>query len=77
MIHLAAIDLGIPAEPEAYFGTNVMGTWNTAQAAREAGVGKVVLASSISARGIGEMRSDCPPEYLPVDEAHSMKPVHA
>ena len=54
-----------------------MGTWNTVQAAREAGIRKVVLASSISATGIGEMRPDFPPEYLPVDEAHAMKPAHA
>ena len=77
VIHLAAIDVGVPAEPEAYFGVNVMGTWNTVQAAREAGVRKVVLASSISAVGVGEMRPDFPPEYLPVDEAHPMKPAHA
>ena len=77
VIHLAAIDFGVPAEPEAYFGTNVMGTWNTVQAAREAGIGKIVLASSISATGIGEMRPDFAPEYLPVDEAHAMKPAHA
>ena len=77
VIHLAAIDLGVPAEPEAYFGTNVMGTWNAVQAAREAGIRKVVLASSISATGVGEMRPDFPPEYLPVDEAHAMKPAHA
>lgn len=77
VIHLAAIDIGVPAEPEAYFGTNVMGAWNTVQAAREADIGKVVIASSISATGIGEMRPDFPPEYLPVDEAHAMKPTHA
>ena len=77
VIHLAAIDIGVPAEPEAYFGTNVMGTWNTVQAAREAGIRKVVLASSISAVGVGEMRPDFPPEYLPVDEEHAMKPAHA
>ena len=77
VIHLAAIDAGVPAEPEAYFGVNVMGTWNTVQAAREAGIRKVVLASSVSAIGVGEMRSDFPPEYLPIDEAHPMKPAGA
>ena len=41
VIHLAAIDIGVPAEPEAYFGVNVMGTWNTVQAAKEAGIRKV------------------------------------
>ena len=77
VIHLAAIDFGVPAEPEAYFGTNVMGTWNTVQAAREAGIRKMVLASSVSAVGVGEMRPDFPPESLPVDETHAMKPAHA
>ena len=77
VIHLAAIDLGVPAEPEGYFGVNVMGTWNAVQGAREAGIRKVVLASSISATGLGEMRPDFPPAYLPVDEAHPMKPAHA
>jgi UDP-glucose 4-epimerase len=76
VVHLAAIDLGVPAEPERYFGVNVMGTWNVLQAAHEAGVGKAVLASSISANGVTEMRPDFPPEYLPVDEAHPSKPVH-
>ena len=77
IIHLAAIDLGVPATPERYFGVNVMGTWNVLQAAREAGIGKVVLASSISANGIGEMREDFTPRYLPVDEQHDCEPVHA
>ena len=77
VIHLAGVDIDVPAEPEMYFGTNVMGTWNAVQAAREADVRKVVLASSISAVGVGEMRPDFRPEYLPVDEAHAMKPAHA
>ena len=76
VIHLAAIDLGVPATPERYFGVNVMGTWNVLQASREAGIGRVVLASSISANGTGEMRPDFPPRYLPVDEAHPCEPVH-
>lgn len=76
VVHLAAIDFGVPAEPEAYFGVNVMGTWNVLQAAHEAGLAKAVLASSISANGVGEMRQDFVPEYLPVDEAHPLKPVH-
>ena len=77
VVHLAAIDLGVPTEPERYFGVNVMGTWNILQAAHEAGVRKAVLASSISAGGVSEMRADFPPEYLPMDEAHPCRPVHA
>jgi len=77
VIHLAAIDIGTPAEPQEYFRVNVMGTWNVLQAAREAGIGKVVVASSISASGIGEIRESFPPEYLPIDERHPCRPVHA
>jgi nucleoside-diphosphate-sugar epimerase len=76
-IHLAAIDIGTPAEPEEYFRVNVMGTWNVLQAAHEAGVRKVVLASSISASGVGEIRKEFPPSYLPIDEAHACHPTHA
>ncbi len=77
IIHLAAIDLGVPATPERYFGVNVMGTWNVLQAAQEAGIAKVVLASSISANGTGELPTAFPPRYLPIDEAHDCEPVHA
>jgi nucleoside-diphosphate-sugar epimerase len=76
VVHLAAIDLGVPATPERYFGVNVMGTWNVLQAAQEAGIRKVILASSISASGVGEMRDDFVPDYLPVDEMHRCEPVH-
>lgn len=77
VIHLAAIDIGTPAAPQEYFRVNVMGTWNVLQAAHEAGIRKVVLASSISASGVGEIRADFPPQYLPIDEEHSCRPVHA
>jgi nucleoside-diphosphate-sugar epimerase len=76
VIHLAGIDLDVPATPERYFGVNVMGTWNVLQAAQEAGIRKAVLASSISAIGVGEMRRDFPPRYLPLDEAHPCEPMH-
>ena len=50
IIHLAAIDLGVPATPERYFGVNVMGTWNVLQAAQEAGIAKVVLDQHLRQR---------------------------
>ena len=46
VIHLAAIDIGVPAEPEAYFGTGVMGTWNAVQAPGKR-ARKVVLARAL------------------------------
>ena len=77
LVHLAAIDLGVPAEPEQYFGVNVMCAWNVLQAAHETGIRNIVIASSISATGLDETRSEFSPRYLPVDEAHAMEPVRA
>ncbi|MCU0522378.1 MAG: NAD(P)-dependent oxidoreductase, partial [Anaerolineae bacterium] len=72
VIHLAAIpdpDLG----PEhTIFKVNVGGTFNIYRAAADAGIGRVVCASSINALGYnygitfpeGQLR------YFPIDEAH-------
>ncbi len=74
VVHLAAIDLAHEAPEEAFFRTNVQGTWNVLQAAEEAGVRKVVVCSSSSAVGLG---ADHPPRYLPIDEDHPMAPTDA
>jgi nucleoside-diphosphate-sugar epimerase len=74
VVHLAAIDVSIPAPPERIFDVNVRGTWNVLEAARQAGVRRVVVASSVAATGI-----DVPgtaPLYLPIDEAHPLRPTH-
>ena len=76
VVHLAALDIGTEAPPEDYFRTNTMGTWHVLQAAQESGIARVVVASSIAALGLSEIRPDFPPEYLPVDEDHPMRPVH-
>jgi nucleoside-diphosphate-sugar epimerase len=70
MIHLAGIDDGNAEADRDYFETNVQGTWNVLHAAEEAGLRKVVVASSSAAYGLGRDRM---PDYLPVDEAH---PLH-
>lgn len=77
VVHLAAIDYDWKAEPERYIDVNVRGTWHVLQASAEAGVGKVVLCSSISACGLSEMRRDWRPQYLQVDELHECRPVQA
>lgn len=74
VVHLAAIDLAREAPEEAFFRTNVQGTWNVLQAAEEAAVRKVVVCSSSSAVGLGP---DHPPQYLPIDEDHPMAPTDA
>ena len=74
VVHLAAIDAAIEAPEEAYFRTNVQGTWNVLQAAEEAGARKVVVCSSSAAAGLDR---DHPPQYLPVDEDHPLAPTDA
>ena len=73
VVHLAAVDVSVPAPPERIFDTNVRGTWNVLQAAQQAGVRRVIVSSSVAATGIDTAR---PPLYLPVDEAHPLRPTH-
>jgi UDP-glucose 4-epimerase len=77
VVHLAAIDYDWKAPDEKYITVNTIGTWNVLQAARDHGVPKVVLCSSISACGLSEMRPDWTPLQLPVDETHALGPVQA
>ncbi len=69
MIHLAGIDDGNAEADKDYFETNVQGAWNVLHAAEEAGLRKVVIASSSAAYGIERDRM---PDYLPVDEGHPL-----
>lgn len=77
IVHLAGIDLDTETEADRYLTTNVVGTWNVLEAAKECDIRRVVLCSSITATGLSEARPDFPPCYLPVDEDHPMKPQHA
>jgi UDP-glucose 4-epimerase len=54
-------------EPRAYHEVNVDGTLNVLDAARDADVERVVVASSSSVYG--------KPSYLPYDESHPTRPV--
>lgn len=75
VVHLAAIPSPRDAPPEVVFATNLMGTWNVLQAAHTLGLGKVVLCSSECATGLCYQSEDRPPLYMPVDEAHPLRPV--
>jgi nucleoside-diphosphate-sugar epimerase len=70
VIHLAGYDDGDGPGEQAYISTNVQGAWNVFQAAEDAGVKHLVVASSTAALGLSYDRA---PDYLPVDEAH---PLH-
>lgn len=69
VFHLAAQTLVGPAaeDPVATFRANAEGTWTILEAAREAGVGAVVVASSDKAYG--------PSESLPYREGDELKPA--
>jgi UDP-glucose 4-epimerase len=75
VIHLAAIPNPREATAELTFSNNVQGTWTVLEAAAEAGVKRVVVASSDSVFGLSYNPPDWPPQYLPVDEAHPTRPT--
>lgn len=67
VLHLAAL-IGIPYSyhsPETYIDTNVKGTLNIVQAARELGVEKLVHTSTSEVYGSAR--------YVPIDEEHPLQ----
>ncbi|OAT80384.1 NAD-dependent 4,6-dehydratase LegB [Desulfotomaculum copahuensis] len=68
VFHLAAL-IGIPysyVSPLAYIKTNIEGTYNVCQAARELGINRMVHTSTSEVYGTAR--------YVPIDEEH---PLHA
>ncbi|MDO8874771.1 MAG: NAD(P)-dependent oxidoreductase [Pseudolabrys sp.] len=73
----------IAARPNIWSGTgddivrvNTMGVWTVLTAAEAAGVRRVVLCSSDSVVGFTVMSAGLkPPEYLPIDAAHPLRPT--
>jgi len=68
VFHLAAL-IGIPysyVSPLAYIKTNVEGTYNVLQAARELGTQKVIHTSTSEIYGTAQ--------YVPIDEKHPINP---
>jgi UDP-glucose 4-epimerase len=74
VIHLAAIPNPRTTSPAICFAVNTQGTWSVLQAAEDAGVKRVVVASSDSATGLHFNPKDWAPVYLPVDEVHPIRP---
>lgn len=67
VFHLAAL-IGIPFSyhsPDSYVDTNVKGTLNVLQAARDAGTGRVIIASTSEVYGTAR--------YTPIDEGHPLQ----
>ena len=75
VVHLAAIPNPRTAPADVTFQTNVQGAWSVLQAAEDAGVKRVVVASSDSVFGLSYNPPDWPPQFLPVDESHPVRPT--
>lgn len=75
LIHLAAVPNPRIAAADVTFNTNVQGTWNALQAAENAGVRRALIASSDSTTGLLYNPPDWPPQYLPIDEKHPLRPT--
>jgi len=68
VFHLAAL-IGIPFSyhsPDSYVDTNIKGTLNILQSARDNKCGKVIITSTSEVYGTAE--------YTPIDEKHALKP---
>jgi len=66
VFHLAAL-IGIPysyVSPQAYIKTNIDGTYNVLQSARQLGIEKVMVTSTSETYGTAQ--------YVPIDEKHPM-----
>lgn len=68
VFHLAAL-IAIPfsySAPESYVDTNIKGTLNICQAAKENGVDRVIHTSTSEVYGTAQ--------YVPIDESHPLQP---
>jgi len=68
VFHLAAL-IAIPysyVAPSSYVDTNIYGTLNICQAAKELGVGRVIHTSTSEVYGTAQ--------YVPIDEKHPLQP---
>jgi nucleoside-diphosphate-sugar epimerase len=66
---------GVSDPGERFITHNVTGNWNMLEAARRAGIQRVVTFSSVNA--IGVFRGEAPPDYLPIDDDHPIRPPTA
>lgn len=71
VVHLAAVPAPGLTANSSTFANNAVATWNVFNAARAAGVKKVVWASSETVLGLP---FDTPPPFVPVDESYPPRP---
>ncbi|HWU46936.1 MAG TPA: NAD(P)-dependent oxidoreductase [Humibacter sp.] len=71
IVHLAAVPAPGIVSDVATFQNNIVTTFNVFQAARRAGIKRIVYASSETVLGLP---FDVPPPYIPVDEEYPARP---
>lgn len=72
VVHLGAwANAGVVPDTRTY-GDNVRGTFNLFQACADLGIQRVVSASSAQVYGFAK----APPTYVPIDEAHPLRPAN-
>jgi len=76
VVHLAAIPAPDLCPEDLTFRNNVMSTYNVFDAAIKAGIKRIVWASSETTLGL-PFDPQNPPEYVPVDEDHPLRPESA
>jgi UDP-glucose 4-epimerase len=77
VVHLGGIDRSVATDDAATMQVNAIGTWNVFEASLRAGARRVIHCSSSSVTGIDQSNPKMPPCYLPIDEAHVLRPADA
>lgn len=72
VVHLGAWSNAGLAPDHRVYGDNVRATYNVLQACADRGIRRVICASSAQVYGF----ATSPPLYLPVDEAHPLRPAN-
>ncbi|SFK41305.1 NAD-dependent epimerase/dehydratase family protein [Geodermatophilus ruber] len=74
VVHAAAIPSPAKNPPHVIFGTNLMATYHTLEAAERSGVGRFVHISSETVPGFSYPRRYFHAQYAPIDEGHPIAP---
>ncbi|QQA44384.1 NAD-dependent epimerase/dehydratase family protein [Pelagovum pacificum] len=74
IVHFAAIPAILFRSEGETYRNNVMSTYNIMEAAANAGIKKVIFASSETTYGICFRDGEIKPQYVPVDEEHPTVP---
>jgi nucleoside-diphosphate-sugar epimerase len=74
VVHAAGIPSPVKNPPHEVFGTNLMATYHTVEAAERSGVGRFVHLSSETVPGFSYPKRYFHAQYVPIDELHPVAP---